>query len=259
MSETEDKRSFIQRLFTRIAPRYDWFNRLASCGLDQGWRRLALARGAIGPGQRILDVCTGTGDLALLCARSQHGSGSVIGVDLNAAMLSFAHQKSRRGTSGPSWAQADALQLPFADASVDRVTIGFSTRNLSDLQAGLREFIRVLRPDGRLIILETGRPANPVVRFGYQLYLFTYARAVGWLLTGRVWPFTYLATSVKGFVTPAQMVEYLQRAETTVEYLPLSCGLASLFVATKQRSTDARNYHAQDAYASASCGGTSRR
>ena len=101
-----------------------------------------------------------------------------------------------------------------------------------------------------MIILETGRPAHPVVRFGYQLYLFTYARLVGLLLTGRLWPFTYLAQSVKGFVTPAQMVEYLRSAETTVEYLPLSCGLASVFIATKEQPIHAREHQTHEAVAS---------
>ena len=91
----QEKRPFIQRLFTRIAPRYDWFNRLASCGLDRGWRRQAVAQGDIGPGQRVLDVCAGTGDLALLCARRQRGQGAVVGVDLNRAMLTRAQRKQR--------------------------------------------------------------------------------------------------------------------------------------------------------------------
>ena len=93
--------------------------------------------------------------------------------------------------------------------------------------------VRVLRPEGQLLILETGYPSNPVVRFGYQLFLFTIARLIGLLLTGRVWPFTYLARSVKQFLTPAQMVERLQQLQTQVEYVPLSYGLASLYIATK--------------------------
>ena len=129
--------------------------------------------------------------------------------------------------------QADAEALPFASESFDRVVIGFSTRNLSDLMAGLREMARVLRPQGRLIVLETGRPAHPVVRFGYQTFLFTVARAIGLLLTGRLWPFTYLARSVQQFLTPEQFVERLQGVRTVVEYVPLSNGLASLYLATK--------------------------
>ncbi len=255
----QEKRPFVQRLFTRIAPRYDWFNRLASCGLDQYWRAQALKRGALQPGQRVLDVCAGTGDLALLAATRQRGNGTVIGLDMNQEMLKYARQKSRayQATIGPStppplagslgmspqsgeqrngrlhWLQGDAEALPFPDASFDRVTIGFSTRNLTDLTRGLREMVRVLSPGGRLIILETGRPSNAIVRFGYQAFLFTFARAIGWLLTGEVWPFTYLARSVRGFITPKEFIERLQSTGTSVEYIPLSCGLTSLYVATK--------------------------
>src|SRR3989338_5820204 len=194
------KRPFVQRLFTSIAPRYDWFNRLASCGLDQRWRRAALTHGRIGPGQRILDVCAGTGDLALLCAQRQRGEGLVLGLDMNRAMLAAARRKQRVRAVRIGWLQGDAEALPFPNASFDRVMIGFSTRNLSDLGKGLAEMLRVLRPGGSLIILETGRPANPLLRLGYKLFLYTGARAIGFLLTGRLWPFTYLASSVRRFL-----------------------------------------------------------
>ncbi len=229
----QEKRSFVQRLFTSIAPRYDWFNRLASCGLDQRWRREAVVRGGIAPGQRVLDVCSGTGDVAILCAQRQQGHGTVVGIDMNREMLSHARIKQRARQLRIGWFQADAEALPFASESFDRVVIGFSTRNLSDLMTGLREMVRVLRPQGRLIVLETGRPAHPVVRFGYQVFLFTVARAIGLLLTGRLWPFTYLARSVQQFLTPEQVVEHLQGVRTVVEYVPLSNGLASLYLATK--------------------------
>ena len=227
------KRPFIQRLFARIAARYDWYNRLVSCGLDQGWRSFALTLGKVGTGQRILDVCAGTGDLALACAVRQQGRGTVIGVDMTGPMLSVAQRKQRRGGLDVSWVQGDAQALPFANGTFDRVVIGFSTRNLSDLSLGLREMVRVLRPQGQLIVLETGYPSNPVVRFGYLVYLFTVARLIGLLLTGRLWPFTYLAKSVRGFLTPRQFIERLQDAGTAVEYVPLSGGLASLYLATK--------------------------
>ena len=229
----DEKRSFIQRLFTRIAPRYDWFNRLASCGLDQRWRREAVGRGEIAPGHRILDVCAGTGDLAILCALRQGGCGTVVGIDMNAEMLAYARRKQHARTLSIDWLQADAQALPFPSGTFDRVLIGFSTRNLSDVMAGLREMVRVLRPGGRLIILEAGRPANPVVRAGHRVFLFTVARAIGFCLTGRCWPFTYLARSVRAFLTPAQVVDRLRLCETEPTHVPLSNGLASLYLATK--------------------------
>ena len=230
----DDKRPFVQRLFTSIAPRYDWFNRLASCGLDRRWRRQSLARGGIGPGQRVLDVCAGTGDLALLCARRQRGQGTVVGIDLNREMLTHAQRKQHARRLAVSWVEGDAEALPFPDDSFDRVLIGFSTRNLSDVMTGLREMVRVLRPSGRLVILETGRPAQPLVRVGYRLFLLTFARAVGLVLTGRLWPFSYLARSVHQFLTPQQLVECLARVDTDARHVPLSHGLASLYLATKR-------------------------
>lgn len=230
----EKKRVFVQQLFTRIAPRYDWFNRLASLGLDQYWRKVVVKKAALVAGLRILDVCTGTGDLAMLCASSSPGKLSVSGIDMNRAMLQHARKKQQAGRLSIQWMQGDAEKLPFAAGTFDRVLIGFSTRNLTDLSRGLGEMVRVLKPKGQLLILETGYPANPFLRACYQGFLFTVARTIGWALTGNCWPFTYLARSVRQFLTPPQMIERLQGAGTEVEYLPLSFGLASLYSAVKK-------------------------
>jgi len=230
----DEKRPFIQRLFTSIAPRYDWFNRLASLGLDQIWRKQLIRRGGIRPGMLILDLCAGTGDLSLLCAQRQSDFGMVIGADLNRAMLSIGKKKAIDRGLDVQWLQTDAQTLPFADDTFDRVIISFSTRNLTDLGEGLQEMVRVLQPEGQLLILETGRPKNPVLRMGYQLFLFTVVRLIGLLLTGRIWPFTYLARSVKGFITPEQFLVRLRACRTNVYYLPLSYGLASLYLAIKR-------------------------
>ncbi len=227
------KQAFVQQLFTRIAPRYDWFNRLASFGLDQRWRRRVISKAAIEPAFRILDLCTGTGDLAILSAKKQKNSGSVVGVDMTRAMLEQAQKKQQEASLAITWMQGNAEALPFAADAFDRIVIGFSTRNLSHLSEGLREMVRVLRPGGKLFILETGYPSNPILRGLYQTFLFTVARTIGWALTGECWPFTYLARSVRQFLTPQEMIERLHSAGTQVEYVPLSMGLASLYCATK--------------------------
>ncbi len=239
-----EKRPFVQKLFSRIAPRYDWFNRLASCGLDQRWRRAAVAQGGVETGQHVLDVCAGTGDLAILSAARQSGQGVVVGIDMNREMLARAREKSQRRRLEIGWLQGDAEALPFPSGSFDRVFIGFSTRNLADLTAGLREMIRVLRPGGRLIILETGYPSHPVLRFGYQTFLFTIARGIGFILTGKLWPFTYLARSVRQFLTPQQIIERLTLLSTQARYMPLSNGLASLYVAVKSSTNGSTNRNA---------------
>ena len=226
-----EKRTFVHQLFTTIAPRYDWFNRLVSLGMDQGWRRQAVELGGMAPGLRVLDVCAGTGDLALLCAERLGVDGLVIGVDFTAPMLQAAVRKTEQRRV--AWLQGDAQSLPFSAESVDRVTIGFSTRNLSDVRAGVQEMVRVVKRGGQVVILETGRPSNALVRAGYFVFLFTVAPLIGVLLTGRIWPFTYLARSVKRFLTPAQVVALLESCGTQARHIPLSGGLASLYLATK--------------------------
>jgi len=230
----ETKSLFIHQLFTTIASRYDWFNRLASFSLDARWRRWAVAESGVRQGMDILDVCTGTGDVALLCAQHTDGAGLVIGLDFNEAMLKQAGQKQQARRLLVRWLQGNAQALPFRSSSFDRVFIGFSTRNLSDLKQGLCEMVRVLKPNGQLVVLETGRPANPVVRAGYFLFLFTIARLIGGLLTGRLWPFTYLARSVRGFVSPSEFVSFLKTCGTDACHIPLSFGLASLYIAHKR-------------------------
>jgi demethylmenaquinone methyltransferase/2-methoxy-6-polyprenyl-1,4-benzoquinol methylase len=231
----EEKRPFLQELYTQIAARYDWFNRLASCGMDQGWRKQALEHSRLRPGMRLLDVCTGTGDLALLAARRIR-AGTVVGLDMNRAMLSWAQQKCGKANLPIGWLQADALCLPFADNAFDRITIGFSMRNLADLPAGLKEILRVLSPAGQLIILETGRPSHWLLRAGYHLFLHTFARLIGWVLTGKAWPFTYLARSVQQFLSPGEFSQLLESRGADAVYRPLCNGLVSLFIATKRQA-----------------------
>ncbi len=230
------KRRVVHHLFSTIAPRYDWFNRLASLNLDGWWRRRTVAIGQLRGPMRVLDVCSGTGDLALLCAKSLRDEGLVVGVDFTWPMLQGALRKQHAQGARVSWLESDALSLPFSADSFDRVFIGFSTRNLAVLRDGLREMLRVLRPGGRLIILETGRPSNPIIRAGYELFLGTIVRAIGLILTGRLWPFTYLARSVTGFLSPGEFVALLRDCGADARYLPLSFGLASVYLATKPSS-----------------------
>ena len=234
-TSSSGKRAFVHQLFTRIAPRYDTFNRLASFGLDQRWRDQAVEASGVRPGMVVLDVCSGTGDLALLCAAKVGANGLVIGVDFNEQMLrgTAAKRPTQSQRASVQWLRGDALCLPFASGTFDRLFIGFSTRNLSDLKQGITEMTRVLKPNGQLVILETGRPSSSLVRFGYWCFLHTVVRGIGWVLTGAVWPFTYLARSVKAFVTPTQFVELLQSCGTRARYIPLSSGLASLYIAMK--------------------------
>lgn len=192
----------VRRMFDRIAPVYDLMNRVMTAGLDRRWRRLAV-RETVRPGDRVLDACCGTGDLALEAER--HG-GRVVGLDFSERMLERARRKS--GTI--EWVQADALALPFPAGSFDAALVGFGVRNLDDLEAGLRELRRVLRPGGRLAILEITRPrglSRPFFRLWFEVLV---------PLAGRLLPggraYTYLPASVRRFPEPEDLSRLLEQA-----------------------------------------------
>jgi demethylmenaquinone methyltransferase/2-methoxy-6-polyprenyl-1,4-benzoquinol methylase len=182
----------VRSMFDRIAPVYDAMNRLMTAGLDQHWRREA-AGAVVRPGDRVLDSCCGTGDLALAAARA---GGNVTGVDFSRPML----ERARRKAPEIEWVEGDALALPFADASYDAATVGFGIRNLSDLDGGLRELRRVLRPGGRVAILEITRPRGLLAPF-YRLWFDVVIPLAGKLLPGGS-AYTYLPASVRRFPDP---------------------------------------------------------
>jgi demethylmenaquinone methyltransferase/2-methoxy-6-polyprenyl-1,4-benzoquinol methylase len=180
----------VRTMFDRIAPVYDLMNRAMTCGLDLRWRRLA-ASAAVRPGDDVLDAACGTGDLALAGLRA--GAKSVTGLDFSAQMLERARHKAPSIT----WVQGDLLALPFADASFDAATIGFGMRNVADLGLALSELRRVLRPGGRLAILEITRPRG-LLRPFFSLWFDRLVPLAGRLLPGGS-AYTYLPESVRRF------------------------------------------------------------
>ncbi|HKC78030.1 MAG TPA: bifunctional demethylmenaquinone methyltransferase/2-methoxy-6-polyprenyl-1,4-benzoquinol methylase UbiE [Gaiellaceae bacterium] len=191
----------VQRMFDRIAPVYDAMNRVMTAGLDQRWRRATVAA-AVRPGDRVLDACCGTGDLAVAARKA--GAGEVVGVDFSERML----ERARRKAPEVEFVQSDVLTLPFAEESFDAAVVGFGVRNVEDLEACLREFRRVLRPGGRVGILEITRPRGPLALF-YKLW---FDRIVP--LLGRVLPggdaYTYLPASVRRFPRPEELADLLE-------------------------------------------------
>jgi demethylmenaquinone methyltransferase/2-methoxy-6-polyprenyl-1,4-benzoquinol methylase len=213
----------VRRMFDRIAPVYDAMNRLMTAGLDQRWRRITVER-VVRPGDRVLDACCGTGDLAI--AAFQHG-GKVTGLDFSERMLERARAKS------PSidWVRGDMLALPFAGASFDAVTVGFGVRNVDDLEAGMRELRRALRPGGRLGILEITRPTGVLAPF-YRLWFDTLIPAVGRVLPGGA-AYTYLPASVRRFPGPTELAALLERnGFEQVRFERFAGGIVALHVGT---------------------------
>lgn len=186
-------------LFGRIAPRYDLANRILSFGVDVWWRRSVSRELAAEPGLRILDLCTGTGDLAQALHRASDGRSSVVGADFCLPMLQGARAKHLATGQPPMLAAADGLALPFRDASFDLVTASFGVRSFADLDAGLREMARVTRPGGRVAILEFSLPAPGALR---GLYLFYFRRVLPWvgdLVSGSPGTYAYLPGTVLDF------------------------------------------------------------
>ena len=192
----------VRTMFDRISPVYDAMNRTMTLGLDQRWRR-ATAEAAVMPGDRVLDACCGTGDLAVA---AKAAGGRVIGLDFSARMLERA-----RGKSGEiEWVQGDALELPFGNATFDAATVGFGARNLDDLERGLAELRRVVRPGGRLAILEITRPRGLLAPF-YRLWFDRLVPLLGRVLPGGS-AYTYLPASVRRFPGPEELAELLRSA-----------------------------------------------
>jgi demethylmenaquinone methyltransferase / 2-methoxy-6-polyprenyl-1,4-benzoquinol methylase len=194
--------SGVREMFDRIAPVYDAMNRAMTAGLDRRWRR-ETARTVVSSGDRVLDVCCGTGDLAIAAKRA---GGRVTGVDFSERMLERARAKSGE----IEWVQGDALALPFADESFDAVTVGFGVRNLDDLELGLRELRRVLRAGGRVGILEITTPRG-LLRPFYRLWFDGIVPLAGKLLPGGS-AYTYLPASVRRFPRAEDLAELMQTA-----------------------------------------------
>jgi demethylmenaquinone methyltransferase / 2-methoxy-6-polyprenyl-1,4-benzoquinol methylase len=199
-------------MFDRVASRYDALNSVMTAGLHHRWRQRAANRAELRPGDSALDVCCGTGDLALALADRVAPGGSVVGCDFSEPMLDLAREKAAgRGAGGVRFEWADALTLPYDAGRFDAVTVGFGVRNLADLDRGLREMARVLRPGGRLVVLEITQPTRPPLSTFYSLW---FDRAVPLLgaFSGDPEAYSYLPESVRGFPPPRQLAEMMDAA-----------------------------------------------
>jgi demethylmenaquinone methyltransferase/2-methoxy-6-polyprenyl-1,4-benzoquinol methylase len=229
LASPERKRRYNRRLFTTIAPRYDLITRLLSYGRDQHWKARLVALAGIAPGERALDVACGTGDIAL---RLQALGAEVVGLDLTPAMLLLA--KRRPGAARVAYLAGDIGALPFRDATIDVVTAGYALRNVADLDAGIRELARVVRPGGRLLALDFNRPAFPPVRLAYEAYLWVVGSILGLALHRDPDTYRYIAASLRRYPGAAGVAHRLRGAGfTDTVWYPVLGGLMALHVAKK--------------------------
>ena len=224
----------VRTLFSEIAHRYDLLNHVLSLNIDQRWRRRAVAALGWGRAPRgtYLDACAGTFDLALELA-GQHGfRGRVVGADFALPMLARGLPKTHGTPVAPVC--GDTQRLPFASASFAGATVGFGVRNLSDLSAGFAELHRVLRPGGRLVILEFTVPPRRLLRAAYMVYFNHILPLVGRLVSGHPWAYSYLPRSVRDFPGPEELAGLLRRAGfAKVDWFLISGGIAAIHVAEK--------------------------
>jgi demethylmenaquinone methyltransferase / 2-methoxy-6-polyprenyl-1,4-benzoquinol methylase len=229
----------VRAMFDRIAGFYDRMNTVMTAGLHHQWRRRAAALAALSPGGRALDVATGTGDLAFELARVVSPGGEVIGADFSERMLTIARQKAPArhldDTVALEFCFADALGLPFADGQFDAATVGFGARNFSDLRAGLREMVRVVRPGGRVVVLEITTPQRAPLSLFYELWFDRAVPALG-RLAGDVEAYRYLPMSVRRFPAPAELAAVMSECGLEgVRFLVTAGGIIALHVGTVSR------------------------
>jgi demethylmenaquinone methyltransferase/2-methoxy-6-polyprenyl-1,4-benzoquinol methylase len=199
-------------MFDRVAGRYDALNSVMTAGLHHRWRQRAADRAALGPGDSALDVCCGTGDMTLELAGRVAPGGHVVGCDFSEPMLDLAREKaSGRATDAVRFEWADALSLPYDAGRFDAVTVGFGVRNLADLDRGLREMARVLRPGGRLVVLEITQPARPPLSVFYSLWFDRIVPMLG-TFSGDSEAYSYLPESVHNFPGPPRLAEMMDAA-----------------------------------------------
>ena len=233
--EVKDKGERVRRMFGAIAHRYDLNNRLHSLGRDQAWRRHAVRLCRVRPDDDVLDAACGTGDLAEAFAAA--GAASVCGVDFTDEMLELARAKATRdrpaGTPRPTYQLADVMTLPFDNASFDIVSIAFGIRNVTDPARTLREFRRVLRPAGRVVILEFSQPVNPVLRMANNLYCGHIMPVTATLIAGdRSGAYRYLPRSVATFADRETLAAMLAEAGfTDIAQHPLTFGVCTASLA----------------------------
>ena len=229
------KKEGIRRLFNSIASDYDRLNHILSLNIDKGWRRKAVKEIADKDSPvKVLDVACGTGDFTIEIAKKISAGSEVIGVDISEGMMEIGKEKILKAGVAAEMSVADCEALPYDQNTFDRIAVGFGVRNFEHLDLGLREMCRVLKPDGKLVILELSLPSNRLVRGCYMLYFQKILPMVGGFLSGDRGAYEYLRTSVLRFPAPDKFIEMLKSAGfEQVEHRPLTFGICRMYICHK--------------------------
>jgi demethylmenaquinone methyltransferase/2-methoxy-6-polyprenyl-1,4-benzoquinol methylase len=234
--EAREKTDRVLKHFNSVAPVYDFMNTLLSFGIHHAWKRASVRMLGLKPGDRILDVCGGTGDLAILAARQVGRRGRVIIYDINRAMMAAGFHKVRSGPLGDRirHVQGNAEEIAFPDCSFDAAMVGFGIRNVTRMRQAFGEMHRVLKPGGKMMCLEFSRPTWPVFRWLYDIYSFYGMPFLGELIAGSRKAYTHLPESIRMFPLPDELADMLRQVGFgRVDHRSFTNGIAVVHVAVK--------------------------
>ncbi|MBI9084176.1 MAG: bifunctional demethylmenaquinone methyltransferase/2-methoxy-6-polyprenyl-1,4-benzoquinol methylase UbiE [Desulfobacterales bacterium] len=225
----KEKKDWVRRHFDRVAPNYDFMNTLLSLGIHYLWKRIAVARLDLKPGDRVLDVCGGTGDLSILARQKVGRKGQVVVYDINRAMLDAGRDKTTNGQirNQLHYVQGDAEFISFPDNRFDAVMVSFGIRNVTHLKQAFAEMHRVLKPGGKLLCLEFSKPVNPLFRWLYDFYSFTVMPFLGEILVGDRQGYVCLPETIRLFSLPEELSHILEEiGYERIAYRRLTNGIA---------------------------------